>query len=403
MTSAPTDARQPGISVLSGVRVVDFTQALSGPYCTLMLADLGADVIKVEMSGRGDDSRHWGPPFLDGDAAYFMSVNRNKKSVELDLKVPVDQAHARELIAGADVVIENWRPGTARRLGLDADTLRAEHPQLIHCSISGYGQDQGTRSGYDQILQGTSGVMSMTGPPGVPSKWGVPIGDIAAGMFASNAILAALYARTNTSTGQAIDISMQDCLISMLTHHAARHLATAVVPESDHNSHATIAPYGVFETRDGFVNICVGNDAQFERFCIALDLGEVANSAQFATNPDRVRNKPDLMQTAQAAISGLSTSEVVAKLETVGVPVGAVLDIGEALSLRQTFDRQMILSFDRGQTTGIRVVNTPWKFDGRAPELRLPPPHLGEHNQDLLSPSCGTPDAIDAIPQQKET
>ncbi len=198
------------IELLEGIRVVDFTQALSGPYCTLMLADLGADVIKIESRARGDDSRHWGPPFLGSDAAYFMSVNRNKRSVALDLKEPTDAAIAREVIATADVVVENWRPGTARRLGLGAEELRAAHPRLIVCSISGFGQDQGTRSGYDQIVQGTSGVMRMTGAVGEPTKWGVPIADIAAGMFAASAISSALVERVRTGRGRVIDISMQD-------------------------------------------------------------------------------------------------------------------------------------------------------------------------------------------------
>ena len=191
-----------GLDLLADVRVVDFTQALSGPYCTLMLADLGADVVKVEPPGRGDDSRHWGPPYAGEDATYFMAVNRNKRSVALDLKTEHGLASARALVDDADVVVENWRPGTAARLGLGAESLRTQHPRLVFCSISGFGQDQGTRSGYDQILQGTSGVMSLTGPPGEPTKWGVPVGDLSAGMFATTAILAALHDRARTGVGR---------------------------------------------------------------------------------------------------------------------------------------------------------------------------------------------------------
>jgi formyl-CoA transferase len=211
------------------VRVVDFTQALSGPYCTLMLADLGAEVIKIERPGVGDDARRWGPPFIGVDAAYFMSVNRNKRSAELDLK-DVDQvAQVRQLAATADVVVENWRPGTAERLGLGPQGLRALNPRLIFCSISGFGQDQGPRSGYDQIVQGTSGVMSLTGLAGHPTKCDVPVADISAGMFAATAIVAALLERHTTGVGKTIDIAMQDCLVAMLTHQATRFLATGAL------------------------------------------------------------------------------------------------------------------------------------------------------------------------------
>jgi len=191
-----------GLRLLEGVRVVDFSQALSGPYCTLMLADLGADVVKVEPPARGDDARHWGPPFVGGDAAYFMSVNRNKRSVALDLKDPADFAQVLRLIDESDVLLENWRPGTAKRLGLDPERLHATNPRLVYCSISGFGQDQGTRSGYDQIVQGTSGVMTLTGRAEEPTKWGVPVADIAAGMFAATAIVSALYERHGRGPGR---------------------------------------------------------------------------------------------------------------------------------------------------------------------------------------------------------
>ncbi|QGG40590.1 CaiB/BaiF CoA transferase family protein [Aeromicrobium yanjiei] len=385
MTSEGEDAVPEHLELLEGVRVVDFTQALSGPYCTLMLADVGADVIKIENRVRGDDSRHWGPPFLGSDAAYFMSVNRNKRSVALDLKDPDDVALAHEVVASADVVVENWRPGTAERLGFGAEQLRAAHPGLIVCSISGFGQGQGTRSGYDQIVQGTSGVMPMTGPAGEPTKWGVPIADIAAGMFAAAAISSALVERARTGRGRVIDIAMQDSLISMLTHHAARHLATGVVPPSDHNGHATICPYGMFPTADGFVNLCVGNDSQFQRMCAALGRDDLAQDERFATNPLRVANRAVLLGTLTETLAGLATSDAIAALEQVGVPAGAVADIGEALADESTLARDMVMSFDRDDVSGVRVVNTPWKFDGRAPSIRRAPPHLGEHNVDVLS------------------
>jgi len=377
-------SRAGGLGQLAGVRVVDFSQALSGPYCTLMLADLGADVIKIENPDRGDDSRHWGPPFVGADAAYFMSVNRNKRSVACDLKDPAGLRIVTELVQTADVVVENWRPGTAARLGVGAERLRATNPRLVYCSISGYGQDRGPLSGYDQIVQGTSGVMPMTGPPGVPTKWGVPIGDIAAGMFAAASITAVLLERERTGTGRVIDIAMQDSLVSMLTHHAARHLHTGVVPPSDHNGHSTIVPYGTFRTADGFVNVCVGNDSQFHRLCEALDRRDLAADPRFATNPLRVTAKQDLLAVVDPIFAALTTAQVVAALERVGVPVGAVRDIGEVLADPATAQRHMLLDFDRADVAGVRVVNTPWKIDDAAPSVRRPPPRLGEHTDEVL-------------------
>ena len=373
------------LAQLDGVRVVDFTQALSGPYCTLMLADLGAEVTKVESPDRGDDARHWGPPYVGEDAAYFMAVNRNKRSVALNLKDPRDLTTARSLIAGADVVVENWRPGTADRLGLGATDLRAADPSLIHCAISGFGQDQGSRSGYDQIVQGTSGVMSLTGPPNEPTKWGVPIGDVAAGMFAAYAIVAALYERRTTGVGASVDISMQDCLVSMLTHHGARYLNGGPVPQTAHNGHPTIAPYGLFQTADGFVNICVGNDSQFSRFCHAVDYGELAADPRFATNADRVARKTELLGLIEPLLIKLTSSRVLAALDDVGVPAGRVLDLAQVLDDDTTHARKMVLEFERTDSGPARVLNTPVKFNGVAPAVRMPPPRLGEHNLDLPS------------------
>jgi formyl-CoA transferase len=377
------------LTLLRGVRVVDFTQALSGPYCTLMLADLGAEVIKVESPHRGDDSRHWGPPLVGTDAAYFMAVNRNKFSVALDLKDQHDLDAVRDLIATADVLVENWRPGTAQRIGIGPGEMRTLNPRLIYCSISGYGQDQGTLSGYDQILQGTSGVMSLTGPLGEPTKWGVPIGDIAAGMFGAIAIASALHQRATTGQGTIVDIAMQDSLVSMLTHHAARYLATGVIPHSDHNGHATICPYGMFATSDGHVDVCVGNDSQFQRLCQALDRTDLAADPRYATNPLRVANKPDLLSEVCRTLASKRSAEVIAALEEVGVPVGAVRNIGEVLDSQATQDRNLVMTFDRDDVRGARVVNTPWKFNGQAPAVRLAPPHLGEHNETILSETRG--------------
>lgn len=373
-----------GLMLLRGIRVVDFSQALSGPYCTLMLGDLGADIIKVETPDRGDDSRHWGPPFVGSDAAYFMSINRNKRSVTLDLKSADDLERARRLIGSADVVLENWRPGTASRLGLGAEDIHREFPRVIYCSISGFGQDQGPRSGYDQVVQGTSGVMTLTGHPGEPMKWGVPVADIAAGMFAATAILAALVERQTSGRGRTIDISMQDTLISMLTHHAGRYLADGQLPVTAGNGHATITPYGLFRTRDGMVNICVGNDSQYQRMCAALGRADLAEDPQYATNPQRVARRNTLLPQIESTLATMAAAEVLQAMEAFGVPAGAVVNVADVLNDPMTSARHMIVDVSRDDVAGARAVNTPWKFDGQAPIAHRPPPHLGEHNDALI-------------------
>lgn len=401
MSADPAAPSGAGLELLAGVRVVDLTQALSGPYATLMLADLGADVVKVEHPGRGDDARHWGPPFIGDDAAYFCSINRNKRSVALDLKSATGLAAARRLIAGADVLVENWRPGTLARLGLAPAELRTDNPGLVVCSISGYGQDGPARAGYDQIVQGTSGVMSLTGPAGHPTKWGVPAGDLAAGMFASTAVVAALYERVRTGRGRDIDVAMQDCLVAMLTHQAARYLATGELPPNDGNMHSTIAPYGLFAAADGHVNVCVGNDAQFARLCDALGLATAASDLRFATNPERLRHREDLYAIVEHGIADLPVAEVIARLEAAGVPVGPVRNVAEVLGDDDLLHREMVVGLGAGRG-GARAVNTPWKVDGRAPAVRRPPPRLGEHTDELLGerPAVGA-GVRDAGPEEE--
>lgn len=385
--AAPGEAE--GLDLLRGVRVVDFTQALSGPFATMMLADLGADVIKVEPPGRGDDARHWGPPFVGADAAYFMAVNRNKRSVTLDLKDREGLAAARRLVAASDVLVENWRPGTASRLGLEPNDLRAQNPGLVICSISGFGQDGSTRAGYDQIVQGTSGVMSLTGPADQPTKWGVPGGDISAGMFGATAVIAALYQRRATGRGRHLDIAMQDSLVSMLTQHAARYLATGELPPNDVNGHSTIAPYGMFQVSDGYINICVGNDAQFRRMCLALDLPELARDEHFRTNPQRLDRKEELLRVIDEQLGRLTGGEAIERLERAGVPAGAVHDLAEVLSDPEVRRRRMVLPIEREGYGASEVVNTPWKVDGRAATVYRQPPCLGEHTDEVMEEILG--------------
>jgi formyl-CoA transferase len=372
-----------GDSLLSGIRILDFTQALSGPFCTMLLADLGADVVKVEMPGRGDDARHWGPPFIGKDSAYFLSVNRNKSSIVIDLKTKEGRGSAQRLAAESDVVIVNWRDGIASRLGLSYETLKPLNEGLIYCAISAFGPGDNGRAGYDQIVQGTSGVMTLTGAPGEPTKWGLPVGDLAAGMFASTSILAALIARQHDGRGHRVDIAMEDSLIAMLTHYAAKFFATGVTPKSDYNSHGSIVPYGLYPSRDGVVNICVGNDAQFSRMCKALSLEILSSDIRFATNSGRTVHRVSLDSALTERTQQLSTDEIVDMLTGAMVPVGAVRDLGQVLTDPLVRSRGMILGLHREDFETFEVLNSPFRIDGVLPSVRRPPPTLGQDTPEL--------------------
>ena len=306
---------------LAGVRVVDLTRVMTGPYCTMMLGDLGADVVKVELPGRGDDTRGWGPPFVGGESVYFMTVNRNKRSVALDLKSEGGQAALWRLIDGADVLVENFSPGTLARLGFGAEAVRARHPRLVYAAISGFGQSgpDHDRVAYDLIVQGMSGMMSVTGhPDGPPTRLGVPIADIGAGMFAAYAIAAALYRRERTGEGCLIDTSMLGGQVALLTYQAGGFLATGEPPARLGNAHPMIAPYDTFACADGHVNIAVGNDAMWRRFCAAIERPDLAADETFAANAGRVTNKPALYAAIEPELRALPRVERVALLDCTG-------------------------------------------------------------------------------------
>ncbi|MFD6897237.1 CaiB/BaiF CoA transferase family protein [Rhodococcus sp. NPDC060086] len=369
---------------LEGIRVVDFTQALSGPYCTLLLADFGADVIKVERAGSGDDSRQWGPPFVGDTAAYFLSVNRNKRSVALDLKTEHDRQIAVQLVESADVVVENWRPGTADRLGLGPDAMRTLNPRLVYCSISGFG-NQSQRPGYDQVVQGTSGWMSVTGTrDGTPTKSGIPIADIASGMFAAHSILASLVRRHRTSEGAYIDIAMQDALVSMLTYQAGSYFATGQPPQRNGNQHATLAPYGTFDTADGQVNISVGNDRQWEQLCHVIAVPELAYDARFKTNSDRVTNSVELRAELESRLTLEKTRNLLDAFHSAGVPAGAIRDLGEVLTDPDLAARGIILNSTHPRLGELKSPGSPWHIDGESSTARFAPPDLGQHTDEVL-------------------
>ena len=389
---------------LDGIRVADFTQALSGPYCTMLLADLGADVVKVEMPGRGDDSRHWGPPFVGDTAAYFLAVNRNKLSLELDLRSPAGREAAAALVASSDVVVENWRPGAAARLGLDAVTLTERHPRLVHCSISGFGSDGPPRAGYDQIVQGMSGWMSLTGEgKGEPFKAGVPVGDISSGMFAAHAILAALFKRERTGQGAVVDVAMLDSLVAMLAYQATRFFATGVAPLREGNQHATIAPYGTFVTKDSSLNVCVGNDQQFQRLCVALEAQQLGANPLYQTNSLRLQHRDELTHEVSEVMRTLTSADVLDRLELAGVPAGPIRTLDEVFADEDVQRRGLQLRVDHEQLGQVSVPGGPWRIDDEGVSARLPPPVLGQHTEQILKGlGLSIPEDPRCIPRQDD-
>ncbi|MDQ6879147.1 MAG: CoA transferase [Candidatus Dormibacteraeota bacterium] len=369
---------------LAGIRVLDLTHALAGPYCTMLLGDLGADVIKIEPPS-GDHSRQWGPPFIKGESSYFLSVNRNKRSVVLDLKRPESLAVAKALAMACDVVVENFKPGTMARLGLDAEKLQGMKATLVYASISGFGQNQPTLAGYDQVAQGTSGMMSVNATPeGPPTKVGVPIGDITAGMFASNAILAALVERGTTGKGRHIDVALNDSLLALFTYQAGRYFATGEVPIQEGNYHATIAPYGTFAASDGFINVAVASDAQYVRFCEAISAPELADDPRFATNAGRQAGRSELVRAIEARMRTTTRDEWLARFEQFGIPAGPILDIEDAFASPLATGRNMRVEIEHPKAGRISQVGAPWKLDGRSSPIRIPPPLLGQHTEEVL-------------------
>ena len=369
---------------LAGIRVLDLTQALAGPYCTMLLGDLGGDVVKIEPP-HGDHSRQWGPPFIHGESSYFLSVNRNKRSVVLDLKSAPALEAAEALAMASDVVVENFKPGTMERLGLGAETLQGQKVRLVYASISGFGQNQPTLAGYDQIAQGTSGMMSLNATPdGPPTKVGIPIGDLAAGMFASNVILAALVERGTTGRGRRIDIALNDSLLALFTYQAGRYFATGEIPMQEGNFHATIAPYGTFAVSDGFINVAVASDAQFARFCQAIRSPDLAGDPRFATNALRQAARPELVKAIEDHLREATREEWLARFEEFGIPAGPILDIEEAFASPLATSRQMRLEIEHPKAGRISQVGAPWKVDGSSSPIRRPPPMLGQHTDEVL-------------------
>jgi crotonobetainyl-CoA:carnitine CoA-transferase CaiB-like acyl-CoA transferase len=377
---------------LDGLTILDFTRVLSGPYCTMLLADMGARVIKIEQPGHGDDTRAWGPPFVNGESAYFLSINRNKESLTLDLKHPAARAVLNCLLPRADVLVENFRPGTMDRLGLGYDALAPRYPRLVYCSISGFGQTGPRRGepGYDAVMQGEGGLMSITGTPdGPPFRLGVAISDIVSGMFAAQGIAMALLARVRSQRGQRVDVGMLDSTVALLTYQAGIYFATGTTPGRMGNRHPTIVPYETFAASDGDFVVAVGNDDQWRRFCRLLGAEEIAGDERFATNSARVRNYDALRPLLVERLRSRTRREWVENLKQAGVPCGSVREVGDVLQDPQLDARQMIETVEHMTAGAVRVLGVPIKLSDTPGGVRIAPPALSQHTNQILEVECG--------------
>ena len=370
---------------LFGIRILDFGRVLSAPYGTLMLADLGADVVKVEHPKKGDDTRSFGPPFVDGISSYFLSINRGKRSIALNLKDPKDKEIALELAQKSDVVVENFRPGVMKKLGLGAEFLRQRNPRLIYASITGFGRDF-DQPGYDLMTQGLSGIPSITGPiEGEPYKCGASIADLVAGMNLTQGILAALYKRERTGEGSLVDVSMIDGQLSLLTYHASAYLNAGITPRKMGNGHPSIHPFQPYQCADGFLNICVGNDRIFAKLAKVLGHGEWATDIRFATNPDRVAHRAELDALLKPIFASQSRDFWRASLHENDVPADIVASIPEALDAAKTRGKIVSHRHPSNPEKEIQTLPLPYKIDQHPCSSERRAPRLGEHRDDILN------------------
>jgi formyl-CoA transferase/CoA:oxalate CoA-transferase len=388
MTVATSGVQAP----LAGVTIVDLSRVLSGPYCTMLAADMGARVIKIESPAHGDDTRAWGPPFLEGESAYYLSVNRNKESVAIDLRSAEGRGIVASLIARADVVVENFRPGTLSRGGLDYASIASRFPSIVYVSVSGFGQ-QGPRRdepGYDAVAQAEGGLMSITGAPDGPAvRLGVAVADIATGMFAFQGMLLALIARGRTGRGQLVDVSLLDSVAALLTYQATKYLATGEVPSRTANRHMTIAPYDTFDAADGVLVLAVGNDTQWQRLCETLQLVALGTDERFRTNAGRVVHYDPLRTGLADVFSRHELGPLVDRLRAAGVPCGAVRSIDEAMADPQIAARAMIEAIDHPTIGRLSLLGVPVKLSMTPGAVRTPPPRLGEHTAAVLRDDLG--------------
>ena len=377
---------------LAGLRVLDLTRILAGPLCTMMLGDLGADVIKVEPVAGGDDTRGWGPPFAGGESAYFLGVNRNKRSLTLDLATEAGREILAGLVARADVLVENFKTGTLETWGV-GDAWLADHaPRVVRCSITGYGTSgpRARQPGYDFVLQAESGLMSICGAPdGPPTKYGVAIVDVCTGMLACSAILAALQARPRTGRGQRVEVSLHDAALAMLVNVASSYLVAGQEARRFGNGHPTIVPYTTYPTRDGQMAVAVGNDAQFARFAEAVGRPEWARDARFTRNRDRVVHRDVLDGLVADVLRGDVARAWLDRLRAAGVPCGRINTVAQALDDPHAAARGMVEAVEHPAAGALRLLGIPFKLAGTPATVRRPPPTLGQHTEEILRDELG--------------
>jgi formyl-CoA transferase len=377
---------------LADLLVLDLSRVLAGPFATMMLADLGAEVIKVERPDRGDDTRQWGPPWAGDESAYYLSVNRNKKSITLNLKGEKGREIVRELASQADVLIENWRTGTMKRWGLGYETLQALNPGLIYCAITGYGQTgpYRDRPGYDFIIQADGGGMSITGPvEGPPMKVGVAIVDITAGLFATTSILAALHERERSGKGQYVDIALLDSQVAWLANVGSNYLVSGQRPARYGNAHPNIVPYEPFPTSDGWIAVGVGNDRQWQRLCTLAGWDDLAADEHFATNPQRVEHRDVLVPMLQERFRARTSEKWHAALQEAGIPCGPINFIDQVFSDPQVLARDMLVELPHPTAGTVRLAGSPLKLSRTPARIEEPPPLLGQHTEEILTKYLG--------------
>ncbi|MEH7236404.1 CaiB/BaiF CoA transferase family protein [Bacillus sp. JJ1562] len=375
---------------LSGIRVLDLSRVLAGPYCTMVLGDLGADVIKVEAPGGSDDTRQWGPPFQNDVSAYYICANRNKKSITVDLKTPEGIEIIKELVEESDVIINNFKTGTMSRLGLDYEVIKSINPSIIYCSITGFGETGPYQHmpGYDFIIQAMSGLMSVTGDKqSGPQKYGVAITDILTGLYACIGILAAISERNNSSKGQKIDISLYDSAVSALINIGSSFLMSGKIPTPIGNQHANIVPYQSFQTLDGQIVIAVGNDNQFKALCKILELPHVGVDPRFNTNPNRVSNKEELIPMLQEVLATKSTAFWKEMCNNNNIPFGPIQSLDEVVNDPQLIERDMFIDIEHPSAGPIKLIGSPLKLSRTPVKVRYHPPNPGEHNNEILRQS----------------
>lgn len=380
-------------NLLENICVIDLTRVLAGPYCTMMLGDLGADIIKIEVPGRGDDTRHWGPPFTKGgESAYYLSANRNKRSMTLNLKSEEGLEILKKLIAKGDVLVDNFKTGTLSRWGLDYETLQEIRPGLIYCTVTGYGYTgpYSSRPGYDLIVQATGGFMSITGPEnGDPSRAGVAIADISTGMFAANAILAALYSREQTGKGQRIDMSLLDSQVALLSYAATNYFVSGSITNRLGNAHPNIVPYQSFKARDMHFVLAVGNDKQWEIFCKSINKPEWIDDEKYSTNALRVNNRKQLIDQLSKLFATQNAEYWLEIFDKVGLPSGPINELDKVFENEQIKSREMQIELPHSIDNKVTLLNSPIKIPTSPTKTHKAPPTLGEHTEEILKEKIG--------------